>query len=161
MTWSANKTAIQHRRRADRTPDLERKQNGLRERNLDKLGMKGSDTAELFFNDMRVPVDGLLGEEGHGFIMMMQQLPQERLAIAVGAQAMMERGIELTIDYVKGRDAFGKQSSTCRIRDSNLPNVSPKRGLPVHFSMNASQGTSWAGCPLPKHPWPNITSRKR
>lgn len=79
-----------------------------RGRNLDKVGMKGSDTAELFFNDVRVPLGNLVGEEGSGFAMMMQQLPQERLSIAVGAQAMMERGIELTLDYVRERKAFGQ-----------------------------------------------------
>src|SRR5690606_13790894 len=66
-----------------------------------------SDTAELFFSDMLVPVENRLGEEGKGFAYMMEHLPQERLLIALGAQAMMERGIELTIDYVGARKAFG------------------------------------------------------
>ena len=79
-----------------------------RGRSLDKIGMKGSDTAELFLNDVVVPADHLVGEEGQGFVMMMNQLPQERLTIAVGAQAMMERGIELTLDYTRQRQAFGQ-----------------------------------------------------
>ncbi|MCB1031137.1 MAG: acyl-CoA dehydrogenase family protein [Acidimicrobiales bacterium] len=79
-----------------------------RGRNLEKVGLHSQDTAELFFNDVRVPAANLIGEEGAGFAMMMQQLPQERLAIAVGAQAMMERGIELTLDYVRERKAFGQ-----------------------------------------------------
>ncbi|WP_447791872.1 acyl-CoA dehydrogenase family protein [Pseudomonas farris] len=80
-----------------------------RGRNLDKIGMHGSDTAELFFDDMRVPVANRLGaEKGQGFVQMMQQLPQERLSIAIGAQAMMERAIEITIAYVHERKAFKK-----------------------------------------------------
>lgn len=79
-----------------------------RGRSLDKIGMKGSDTAELFFNDVVVPADNLIGAAGSGFAMMMQQLPQERLIIAVGAQAMMERAVELTRDYVRDRKAFGR-----------------------------------------------------
>jgi acyl-CoA dehydrogenase len=80
-----------------------------RGRNLDKIGMHGSDTAELFFDDLRVPAANRLGdEEGQGFVQMMQQLPQERLGIAVGAQAMMERAIEVTIAYVHERQVFKK-----------------------------------------------------
>jgi acyl-CoA dehydrogenase len=80
-----------------------------RGRNLDKIGMHGNDTAELFFDEVRVPVANRLGvEEGQGFVQMMQQLPQERLAIAVGTQAMMERAIEITVAYVQERTAFKK-----------------------------------------------------
>jgi acyl-CoA dehydrogenase len=79
-----------------------------RGRNLHKIGMKGSDTAELFFEDVRVPAENLLGGiEGQGFIQMMTQLPQERLGVAVGAQAMSEHGIELTLDHARDRAAFG------------------------------------------------------
>jgi acyl-CoA dehydrogenase len=80
-----------------------------RGRNLDKLGMEAADTSELFFNDVRVPTANLLGgDEGQGFFQLMGQLPQERLNIAVQAIASMERAIDLTIDYVKQRKAFGK-----------------------------------------------------
>lgn len=79
-----------------------------RGRNLKKIGMHGSDTAELFFEDMKVPVTNRLGEEGVGFVQMMKQLPQERLAVALAAQAMMEKAVEITVDYVKQRIAFGK-----------------------------------------------------
>jgi acyl-CoA dehydrogenase len=79
-----------------------------RGRSLDKIGMHGSDTAELFFNDLQVPVADRLGDEGQGFAQLMKQLPQERLGIAVGAQASMERGLELTVQYVKERKAFGR-----------------------------------------------------
>jgi acyl-CoA dehydrogenase len=80
-----------------------------RGRVLDKLGLKGQDTAELFFDDVRVPADHLLGgKEGQGFIQMMQQLPQERLLIAVTAVAGMEAAINSTIEYTKDRTAFGR-----------------------------------------------------
>ena len=80
-----------------------------RGRNLDKIGLHGSDTAELFFDDVLVPPENLLGgEEGRGFYQMMEQLPQERLGLAVGAVAAMERALALTTDYVKARQAFGK-----------------------------------------------------
>jgi acyl-CoA dehydrogenase len=80
-----------------------------RGRNLDKLGMKSNDTSELFFDDVRVPADALLGpEEGQGFVHLMQQLPQERLLIAIYAIARIERALGVTLDYVKQRKAFGK-----------------------------------------------------
>jgi len=80
-----------------------------RGRLLDKVGLRGQDTAELFFDDVRVPAANLLGEqEGQGFIQMMMQLPQERLIIAVTAVAGMEAAVEATIDYTKERKAFGK-----------------------------------------------------
>jgi len=80
-----------------------------RGRNLKKLGQKSADTSELFFEDCRVPVSNRIGEEGHGFIQLMQQLPQERLNIAQAAVVAMERAIEITLDYVKERKAFGQR----------------------------------------------------
>jgi acyl-CoA dehydrogenase len=81
-----------------------------RGRILDKVGMKGQDTAELFFDDVRVPVENLLGGvEGQGFVQLMQQLPQERLIIAVSAVAAMEAAVEQTIAYTKERTAFGRE----------------------------------------------------
>ena len=80
-----------------------------RGRNLDKLGLEAADTSELFFNDVRVPTANLIGnEEGRGFYQLMEKLPQERLLIAVQAIAMIERALEVTIDYVKQRKAFGR-----------------------------------------------------
>ncbi|MFC2953726.1 acyl-CoA dehydrogenase family protein [Marinicaulis aureus] len=80
-----------------------------RGRNLKKLGNKAQDTSELFFNDVKIPTENLLGtEEGQGFIQLMEQLPQERHQIAVGAMAQIERALTLTIDYVKERHAFGR-----------------------------------------------------
>lgn len=80
-----------------------------RGRVLDKVGMKGQDTAEMFFDDVRVPAANLLGDaEGQGFIQLMQQLPQERLIIAVTAVAGMEALIDQTLEYTKDRTAFGR-----------------------------------------------------
>ncbi|MEV7550675.1 acyl-CoA dehydrogenase family protein [Amycolatopsis sp. NPDC089917] len=80
-----------------------------RGRVLDKIGLKGQDTAELNFDDVRVPAANLLGDqEGLGFIQLMQQLPQERLIIAVTAVAGMEAAIDQTIAYTKDRQAFGR-----------------------------------------------------
>ncbi|KRB78264.1 acyl-CoA dehydrogenase [Nocardioides sp. Root190] len=79
-----------------------------RGRNLEKLGLKAQDTAELSFEDVVVPKANLLGEEGHGFVYLMQNLPQERVSIACIAVAAIEHVLELTIDYTKTREAFGK-----------------------------------------------------
>ncbi|HXF86928.1 MAG TPA: acyl-CoA dehydrogenase family protein [Xanthobacteraceae bacterium] len=81
-----------------------------RGRKLKKLGMDSADTSELFFEDVSLPAENLLGtEEGQGFAQLMTELPQERLIVAVHAVAMMERALALTIDYVKQREAFGKK----------------------------------------------------
>jgi acyl-CoA dehydrogenase len=81
-----------------------------RGRKLKKLGLDSADTSELFFEDVHLPAEGLLGsEEGQGFIQLMTELPQERLIVAVSAVAMIERALALTIDYVKQRHAFGKK----------------------------------------------------
>jgi acyl-CoA dehydrogenase len=80
-----------------------------RGRVLNKIGQHGQDTRELSFTDMRVPIENLLGdEEGQGFYQLMLQLPQERLAIAVGAVGSAEKAVELAVAYSKEREAFGK-----------------------------------------------------
>ncbi|MFD3509730.1 acyl-CoA dehydrogenase family protein [Nocardia sp. NPDC058666] len=80
-----------------------------RGRVLDKIGQKGQDTSELFFEDVRVPVTNLLGDqEGQGFIQLMQQLPQERLIVSMGAVAGMEVALDHTLRYTKEREAFGR-----------------------------------------------------
>lgn len=79
-----------------------------RGRNLEKIGLKAQDTAEMFFSNVAVPVTNLLGREGRGFHMLMQQLPQERLAIAVMAVAASEAALAMTVDYVRERQAFGQ-----------------------------------------------------
>ncbi len=83
-----------------------------RGRNLDKVGMKAQDTAELSFTDVRVPARNLLGTEGHGFVHLMDNLPQERLSIGVVAAAAMASVLEQTIAYTKDRKAFGKPISS-------------------------------------------------
>lgn len=82
-----------------------------RGRNLDKLGMHAQDTAELFFNDVEVPEENLLGEEGMGFVYLMTNLAQERLGIAVGAIAVADAAVKWTLDYTKERKAFGQSIS--------------------------------------------------
>ncbi|WP_308192575.1 acyl-CoA dehydrogenase family protein [Nocardioides sp. CFH 31398] len=82
-----------------------------RGRNLDKVGMKAQDTAELSFDDVVVPKENLLGEEGQGFVYLMQNLPQERLSIAMIAVTACERLLELSLAYVKERQAFGRPIS--------------------------------------------------
>jgi len=80
-----------------------------RGRNLDKVGLKSQDTSELFFDDVRVPAANLLGGvEGKGFFQLMEQLPQERLIIALQGVAAMERALDETLRYVKERKAFGR-----------------------------------------------------
>src|SRR5256886_6004700 len=81
-----------------------------RGRKLKKLGLDAADTSELFFDEVKLPAENLLGsEEGQGFAQLMNDLPRERLVVAVHAQAMMERALGLTIEYVKQREAFGKK----------------------------------------------------
>ncbi len=82
---------------------------GLTRRRLDKIGLHAQDTSELFFDELRVPAAHLLGErEGLAFGQLMQELPQERLVIAVQAVAMMERALDDTVAYAKQREAFGQ-----------------------------------------------------
>lgn len=78
-------------------------------RKLEKLGQHASDTCELFFDNVRVPCSHLLGtEEGRGFAQLMSQLPYERTMLAVGAAAVIERAVELSVEYTKQRKAFGQ-----------------------------------------------------
>jgi alkylation response protein AidB-like acyl-CoA dehydrogenase len=79
-----------------------------RGRRLKKVGLKAQDTAELSFTDVRVPAANVLGEVGQGFIYLMQNLPQERLSIAVGSAAGVEQALAVTAQYTKDRKAFGK-----------------------------------------------------
>jgi len=79
-----------------------------RGRNLEKVGLKAQDTAELFFDNVAVPKENLLGQEGEGFVYLMMNLPQERLSIAMMAAAACEEVVELSLGYAKERHAFGK-----------------------------------------------------
>jgi alkylation response protein AidB-like acyl-CoA dehydrogenase len=88
---------------------LERGMEGFeRGRNLDKIGQHAQDTAELFFSDVSVPVDNLLGTEGQGFVHLVHNLPQERLSIAAAAVAAVRAALGWTLEYVKERKAFGQ-----------------------------------------------------
>jgi alkylation response protein AidB-like acyl-CoA dehydrogenase len=79
-----------------------------RGRRLQKIGLKANDTAELFFDDCRVPADSLIGLKNHGFFHLMANLPRERLSIAVGAVAAAENVLAMTVDYARTREAFGQ-----------------------------------------------------
>ena len=79
-----------------------------RGRNLDKIGQHSSDTSELFFEDVRVPVENLLGEENRGFVHLVSELPQERLSISISAQAAAQRAFDEAVKFTKDRTAFGK-----------------------------------------------------
>ena len=94
-----------------------------RGRKLEKVGQKAGDTAELFFDDVRIPGDALLGEENKGFQAMMALMPRERIAIAMSAVAEAEAALEWTIDHVKMREAFGQpisQFQTIRFKVAEL-----------------------------------------
>ncbi|KAF0824540.1 acyl-CoA dehydrogenase family protein [Cytobacillus firmus] len=82
-----------------------------RGRKLNKVGLHCQDTAELIFEDCRVPKENLIGEEGKGFLYLMEKLQQERLVVAIAAQVAAEEMLKLTINYVKNREAFGKPIS--------------------------------------------------
>jgi alkylation response protein AidB-like acyl-CoA dehydrogenase len=89
---------------------MERGMEGFeRGRNLDKIGQHAQDTAELFFNDVHVPVSNLLGDEGAGFLQLVANLPQERLSIAASGVAAARAAFGWTLDYVKERKAFGQR----------------------------------------------------
>lgn len=88
---------------------IERGMDGFeRGRNLDKIGLKAQDTAEMYFNNVKVGAENLLGEAGHGFFYLMTELPQERLSIAIGAMAACEAAVEMTLEYCMERTAFGR-----------------------------------------------------
>lgn len=80
----------------------------IKGRKLDKIGNRSSDTAELYFDNVFVPADHLLGDTGAGFRYMMQELPQERLSIAISCQAAAQHAYDIAVEYVKERKAFGR-----------------------------------------------------
>lgn len=102
-------------------------------RNLDKVGLHAQDTAELYFEDCRVPVENLLGEEGQGFQYLMEKLQQERLVVAISAQIASEDMLEMTIDYVKSRQAFGKPVSSFQNTQFKLAEMATKVELGKTF----------------------------
>jgi alkylation response protein AidB-like acyl-CoA dehydrogenase len=109
LVVTAVKTEPQQRHQGISLLVLERGMEGFeRGRNLAKLGQHSQDTAELFFRDVRVPVDNLLGEPNRGFYHMIDRLPQERLSIAISGVAGARAALDLTLAYVKNRKAFGQ-----------------------------------------------------
>ncbi|MFZ5757847.1 MAG: acyl-CoA dehydrogenase family protein [Pseudomonadota bacterium] len=124
-----------------------------RGRNLHKVGMKAQDTSELFFNDVKVPKENLLGKEGMGFIYLMTELPQERLGIALNAIAMIEGAFQLTLDYVKDRKAFGKRIADFQNTQFKLAELHTKiemgrayvdRCLELHYNKKLDAATASA-----------------
>ncbi|ASK34900.1 acyl-CoA dehydrogenase family protein [Alloalcanivorax mobilis] len=95
-------------------------------KNLKKVGMKAQDTSELFFQDVKVPAGNLIGEEGMGFVYLMQELPQERLGIAINGLAMAESAFQHTLDYVKERKAFGQRVADFQNTQFKMAEMSTK-----------------------------------
>ena len=102
-------------------------------RKLEKVGMHSQDTAELYFENCRVPVSNLLGEEGKGFTYMMEKLQQERLVVALSAQTASEDMLELTLDYIKSRTAFGKTISSFQNTQFKIAEIATKVELGKAF----------------------------
>lgn len=98
-------------------------------RKIDKIGQHASDTAQLFFQDVRLPGNALLGELNRGFIIMMQELPRERLGIAAQAVAAAEGALALTVDYVSERKAFGQAISSFQNTRFKLADVKTEIAL--------------------------------
>ncbi|SDK99293.1 Acyl-CoA dehydrogenase [Nonomuraea maritima] len=120
-----------------------------RGRNLDKVGMKAQDTAELFFSDVRVPVANRLGPaEGEGFVQLMNNLPQERLSIAVAAVAAAEAVLEQTVEYCRNRQAFGRSIGSFQNTRFVLAEIATETEIARHYvdkcvrALNAGQLTA-------------------
>jgi alkylation response protein AidB-like acyl-CoA dehydrogenase len=113
---------------------LERGMPGFeRGRNLEKIGQHAQDTAELFFAGVPVPVANRLGEEGLGFTYLVTNLPQERLSIAVGAAAAARAAFQWTLDYVKGRTAFGRPIGTFQSSRFRLAEMKTEIDIAEHY----------------------------
>jgi alkylation response protein AidB-like acyl-CoA dehydrogenase len=113
LVITAVKTNPAERHRGISLLVLERGMEGFeRGRNLEKVGQHAQDTAELFFNDVRVPAENLLGREGEGFGYLVSNLPQERLSIAIAGVAAAQAAFDWTLTYVRDRQAFGQAIGT-------------------------------------------------
>jgi alkylation response protein AidB-like acyl-CoA dehydrogenase len=109
LVVTAVKTDPSERHRGISLVVVERGMEGFeRGRNLEKLGLHSQDTIELFFDDVAVPVENLLGTEGQGFVQLVSNLPQERLSMAVSGVAAARYALGLTLDYCRQRTAFGQ-----------------------------------------------------
>src|SRR3954468_1208285 len=100
-----------------------------RGRKLDKVGHRGQDTGELFFDDVPIPRENVLGEPGRGLHHLMRNLPQERLSMAVYAVAAAEHALELTLEYVRTRSAFGKPIGSFQANRHHLAEIATEVGV--------------------------------
>ncbi len=134
LVVTAVKTDPAQRHRGISLLVLERGMPGFeRGRNLDKIGQHAQDTAELFLTGVRVPVGHLLGEEGQGFAQLVTKLPQERLSIAVGAVAAARAGLDWTLEYVKGRTAFGQPIGSFQSARFRLAEMATEIDIAQHY----------------------------
>ena len=141
------------RRRQGRQPDpgrgRPRRASGAAAR-FEKVGQPAADTGELFFDDVRVPVTNRLGEENQGFAYLMQELPQERLLIAIYAAVALERALDLTLDYVKQRKAFGQtvwdfQNTRFKLADAKAQAVATRTLVDYYIGEHLRRKLTRAG----------------
>jgi len=104
-----------------------------RGRNLEKLGLHSQDTAELFFNDVEVPAENLLGTEGQGFVHLVTNLPQERLSIAVAGVSAARAALGWTVDYCKDRKAFGQPIGSFQNSKFRLAEMATEIEIATHY----------------------------
>ena len=117
---------------------VERGMDGFeRGRNLDKVGMHAQDTAELFFHDMEVPAENLLGEEGQGFRYLVNNLAQERLSIAIAAVSHSQAALDMTLTYVKDRTAFGQSVGSFQNSRFKLAEMKTEIEIATHYTDKA------------------------
>jgi alkylation response protein AidB-like acyl-CoA dehydrogenase len=133
-----------------------------RGRKLDKIGLEAQDTAELSFDNVRVPAENLLGEEGKGFMHLMQNLPQERLSIAIMAAAAMEEVLESTLQYTKERAASASRLEASRTAASCLPSCRLRPRLCGSWSTSSFGCVSTRSSRWSRRRWPSgIRQRRR
>jgi alkylation response protein AidB-like acyl-CoA dehydrogenase len=135
LVITAVKTDPKHRHRGMSLLILERGMAGFtRGRNLAKLGQHAQDTAELFFDNVRVPVGNLLGpEEGRGFAQLVSNLPRERLSVAIAAVASVRSVLEMTLAYVKERRAFGQPVGSFQNSRFVLAEIATELDVAQHY----------------------------
>ncbi len=104
-----------------------------RGRKLEKVGLHAQDTAELYFEDCRIPISNLIGEEGKGFSYLMEKLQQERLVVAISAQIASEDMVEMTMEYIKSRKAFGRPISSFQNTQFKIAEMATKIELGKSF----------------------------
>lgn len=116
-----------------------------RGKNLEKVGYHAQDTSELFFADCRVPIGNLLGEEGGGFIQMVNQLPQERLVVALRSAAIIEAALDWTTRYVNEREAFGRtlanfQNTRFKLAEIKTKAAATRSFIDACLALHVSEG---------------------